>query len=149
MHSLDDAPAHQATSIISKDGGIKAMHLPPRITALCQPMDQSVLESLKWRYCKALLQRLLLEYQEGRLMIEFVKSINSVFMTAIAWDDLPSSTLTRSWNKLLPTVDSTHEQSSSDDSNPAVDCEDLACQLDSGLQEEDIREWIDGDSDDQ
>ena len=69
-------------------------------------------------------------------------------MAATAWDDLPSSTLARSWNKLLPAVDST-EQSSSAEGDPAVECEDLARQLDSGLQEEDIMEWMDGNSDDQ
>ena len=32
-----------------------------------------------------------------------------VFMTAEAWNDLPPLTLTRSWNKLLSTVDSTED----------------------------------------
>ena len=69
-------------------------------------------------------------------------------MTATAWDNLPSLTLARSWNKLLPAVDSA-EQSSTAEADPAVECADLAHQLDGGLQEEDIIEWMDGDSDDQ
>ena len=64
-------------------------------------------------------------------------------MTATAWDDLPSLTL-----ELLPAVDSA-EQSSTAEADPAVECADLAHQLDGGLQEEDIIEWMDGDSDDQ
>ena len=114
----DNAPAYpEATSIVSKEGDIKAMYLPPNTTVLCQPMDQGVLESLKQRYRKALLQRLLLEDQEGRSIIEFVKSINIkdvVFMTPTAWDDLPSLTLARSWNKFLPAVDSAEQSSTAE-----------------------------------
>lgn len=102
---LDNAHTHpSAANLVGKEGNIKAMYLPPNTTALFQPMDQGVLEALKWRYCKALLQNLLLEDQEGRSIIEFVKKINMkdvVYMTAAAWDDLPSLTLARSWNKLL------------------------------------------------
>ena len=116
-------------------------------------MGQGVLEALKRRYRKAMLQKLLLEDQDGRSIIEFVKKINmkdAVYMIAAAWDDLPPLTLTRSWNKLLAVVASTEQSSSveSDQACVAAECEDLAHQLDSGLQDEDIREWMDGDSDD-
>ena len=64
---LDNAPAHPDASIlVSKEGTIKGMFLPANTTALVQPMDQGVLEAVKRRYRKALLQRLLLEDQEGR-----------------------------------------------------------------------------------
>ena len=41
------------------------------------------------------------------------------------------------------------EQSSTAEADPAAEWADLARQLDSGLQEEDLIEWMDGDSDDQ
>ena len=36
----------------------------------------------------------------------------------------------------------------SDQAGAVTECEDLARQLDSNLQDEDIREWMNGDSDD-
>ena len=39
-------------------------------------------------------------------MIAFVKMINvkdTIYMTAVAWDDIPSLTLSKSWLKLLGT----------------------------------------------
>ena len=55
---LDNAPTHlAATNLVSKEGNIRAMYLPPNTTALFQPMDQGVLEAFKRRYCKALLQK--------------------------------------------------------------------------------------------
>ena len=87
---LDIAPTHPAAmNLVSKEGNIKAMYLPPNTTALFQPMYQGVLEAFKRRYRKALLHKLLLEDQEGRSIIDFVKKINMkdvVYMTAAAWD---------------------------------------------------------------
>ena len=74
---LDNIPSHpDASSLISKDGNIKALFLPPNTTPLLQPMDQGVLEALKRWYRKALLQKLLLEDENGRSIVEFVKQIN-------------------------------------------------------------------------
>ena len=74
---LDNAPAHPDESVLlSSDKSIKAMFLPPNTTALIQPMDQGELESLKRRYQKSLLRKLLLLDQEGDSMITFVKKIN-------------------------------------------------------------------------
>ena len=82
------------------------MLLPPNTTALIQPINQGVLESLKRRYRKSLLRKLLLLDQGDDSMIDFVKKINvkdAVYMTAGAWDDIPSLTLSKSWLKLLGT----------------------------------------------
>lgn len=38
---LDNAPTHPDADEL-KDGDIKAMFLPPNVTAICQPMDQGV-----------------------------------------------------------------------------------------------------------
>ena len=102
---LDNAPAHPDESVlISSDKSIKAVFLPPNTTALIQPMDQGVLKSLKQHYHKSLLRKLLLLDEEGDSMITFVKKINvkdAIYMTAVAWDDIPSFTLSKSWLKLL------------------------------------------------
>ncbi|KAJ8892127.1 hypothetical protein PR048_004707 [Dryococelus australis] len=43
---LDNAPSHPNEEEL-QDGEIKARFLPPNVTAICQPMDQDVLETLK------------------------------------------------------------------------------------------------------
>ena len=45
---LDNAPAHpDVSSLVSKDGNIKAKYLPANTTAIIQPIDQGVLEATK------------------------------------------------------------------------------------------------------
>ena len=144
---LDNAPSHpDLPTLVSKDGNIKALFLPPNTTSLFQPMDQGVIEAMKRRYRKALLQKL---DQDGRSIIQFVKQISMkdvVYMTAAAWEDIPSLTLTKSWNKLLRT-ESTAEVSvdSGDGSDEVLQ---LAQQLDSNLETEDVNTWINVDSGD-
>ena len=142
---LDNASSHpDLPTLVSKDGNIKALFLPPNTTSLFQPMDQGVIEAMKRRYRKALLQKLLLEDQEGRSIIQFVKQINIkdvVYMTATAWEDIPSLTLMKSWNKLLRTAEV------SVDSGDGIDeVLQLAQQLDSNLETEDVNTWINVDS---
>ena len=63
---LDNCSAHpDAEELVSDDGKIFAKFLPPNVTSLIQPMDQGVLESLKRRNKKKLLQRLLIEDESG------------------------------------------------------------------------------------
>ena len=64
-------------------------------------MDKDFLESVKRRRKRFLLQRLLSE--DGKSMLAFLKAIDikDVYMSAQAWNDLPRSTLLKSWNKLL------------------------------------------------
>lgn len=80
-------------------------------------------------------------------MIDFVKKINvkdAVYMTAGAWDDIPSLTLSKSWLKLLGTGHGITE--TSDDNAEEQTCEELAKQLDNNLSDSDISDWIGADS---
>ena len=63
------------------------LSLPPNTTPLIQTMDQGVLEALKRRYRRSMLQKLLLQDQAGQSVIECIKSINIkdvVYMSAAA-----------------------------------------------------------------
>ena len=52
---LDNFSAHPSEDeLISADGKITAKFLPPNVTALIQPMDQGVLESIKRVYRKSI-----------------------------------------------------------------------------------------------
>lgn len=101
-------------------------------------MDQGVIEAMKRRYHKALLQKLFFEDKEGRSIIQFVKQINMerhFYMTAAAWEDICSLTLTKSWNKLLHTGNPAEQSTSMVDSGGGSDeMLHLAQQLDSNLE---------------
>ena len=54
---LDNCSAHPSEDeLMSADGKITAKFLPPNVTALLQPMDQGVLESIKRVYRKSILR---------------------------------------------------------------------------------------------
>ena len=103
---LDNAPSYPAVeSLCSSDGEISCLYLPPNTTALIQPMDQGVLETIKRWYKRDLLLRLLNEENEGLNIAEFTKTLNIldvVLMSAKSWSEVEES---RSWHKLLSLSD--------------------------------------------
>ncbi|XP_069176831.1 tigger transposable element-derived protein 7-like [Procambarus clarkii] len=56
---LDNAPAHPISKLISRDGRIKCMALPPNTTSLIQPMDHGVILAAKRMYQTAMLEDVL------------------------------------------------------------------------------------------
>ncbi|KOC71274.1 Jerky protein homolog-like, partial [Habropoda laboriosa] len=58
---LDNTPAHPSTSELLEieRENVEILFLPPNVTSLIQPMDQSVIETFKRNYRKILLRRLL------------------------------------------------------------------------------------------
>lgn len=100
---LDNAPSHpECGQLVSEDGNITCHFLPANTTSLIQPMDQSVIETLKRRYRKKL-QELITE--EEMSLKEYWKQYNLkhvVYNVADAWSDVSEQTLKRAWNKLMP-----------------------------------------------
>ena len=148
---LDNAPSHPDEGrLISDDKKITAMFLPANTTSLIQPMDQGV---LKRRYRKSLLRKLLMADDENQSMIAFVKSLNIkdvIYMIGNAWEDVPSTTVCKSWFKLLHGDDSVPDETepSSIDKSSEESCEDILHQLDDSLTSEDISNWMSVDQDD-
>ena len=70
-----------------------------------------------------------------------------VYMTATAWDDLLPLTFTRSWNKLLGSTSG--QLSSSDEPEENDEVLELARQLDSNIENQDIDDWMDVDCSDE
>lgn len=106
---IDNAPSHPSDVILSSDG-IQALFLPPNVTALIQPMDQGILESIKRHYRHALLVSLLNECENDSMeaMLKVWKAINLrdvVFQTAEAWNKVENATITKSWRKMWPSID--------------------------------------------
>ena len=59
---LDNCSAHPSEDeLVSADGKITAKFLPPNVTALVQPIDKDVLESIKRVYRKSVLRDFILQ----------------------------------------------------------------------------------------
>ena len=99
---LQELPNFLCNSLAKhKDQGAK--FLPPNVTSVIQPMDQGVLESMKRRYRKKLLHSLIIADEMGTSIIDFLKIVDMkmvIKLVAEAWDEISSSTLRRSWEKL-------------------------------------------------
>jgi len=103
---LDNAPSHPSAETLSRENGrFTVKFLPPNVTSILQPMDQSVIETLKRLYRKQLLRRLLsADDSDTDTMLMFFKQINlkdCCYMLVEAWKSVESQTLKRAWNKLL------------------------------------------------
>ena len=83
---LDNCSAHPSEDeLVSADGKITAKFLPPNVTALVQPMDQGVLESMKRVYRKSIVRDLI---EQSTLTIEdFLKrtKIKKIVISS-TWD---------------------------------------------------------------
>ena len=106
---LDNCSAHpNEDELVSSDGKIIAKFLPPNVTSLIQPMDQGVLESLKRRYRRKILEELVFKDEEGVPILEFLKSLHMLRVSnliAACWSEIPAKTLQLSWRKILPACD--------------------------------------------
>ena len=101
---LDNCAAHPSEKeLVSDDGKIIAKFLPPNVTALIQPMDQGVLESIKRVYRKSILRDLVSQstftIQDFLKTLDMMKVIDTV---ATAWDMVTPAAIRNSWKKLMP-----------------------------------------------
>ena len=82
--------------LVSSDGKIIAKFLPPNVTSLIQPMDQGVLESIKRRYRRKILEELILRDDEGQSIITYLKSIHLLVVSRLVtacWEEITPRTL--------------------------------------------------------
>ncbi|CAB3220360.1 unnamed protein product [Arctia plantaginis] len=102
---VDNAPTHPTAELLERENGqFKTTFLPPNVTGLLQPMDQSVIETMKRHYRRQLLRKLLIEGAEDEeLVLANHSKINlkdCCNMVAEAWSLVTAVTLRRAWNKL-------------------------------------------------
>ena len=110
---LDNAPSHPDDSkLISDDGKIKVLYLPPNTTSLIQPMDQGIIYTCKRHYRKKQLQDCLVvipddtaeEDTRGADTLAKLKAYNlrdAIYNWAESWQSVKVETLINCWNKLL------------------------------------------------
>ena len=101
---LDNAPSHPATDELS-DGDIKALFLPPNVTAVCQGcLNQGVLEMLKKKYRRSFLSSLISTIDNNENYVTTLKKIDMLDVirwVAEAWEEISNISLARSGKILL------------------------------------------------
>ncbi|KAG5898696.1 hypothetical protein JTB14_030646 [Gonioctena quinquepunctata] len=151
-----------------ENGQFKTTFLPPNVTSLLQPMDQSVIETMKRHYRRQLLRKLLIEGAENEeLVLENHSKINlkdCCYMVAEAWSLVTALTLRRAWNKLkgLPSEKNKKKESEEnekqeygedDDDEDALSLEEIRKMIVkipgcTEVSAEDVGEWMACDTSD-
>ena len=101
---LDNAPSHPCEDTLERENGkFRVKFLPPNVTSLIQPMDQSVIETFKRLYRKQMLRKLLLtdETEDSDSQHAKIDMKDCCIMAADSWNLVKSSTLKKAWNKIL------------------------------------------------
>ncbi|XP_042211690.1 tigger transposable element-derived protein 7-like [Homarus americanus] len=103
--------------LVSNDGKIRCMFLPPNVTSLIQPMDQGIIVACKRIYQRRYLDDVLAFIEEdedltedtrGQRTVNNVKNYNlksAIFNLAASWKTLKTTTLVNAWKKLLYNVE--------------------------------------------
>ncbi|KRY82676.1 Jerky -like protein-like [Trichinella pseudospiralis] len=103
---IDDAPCHSSSELLDcKNSLFKVLFLPPNTLSLVQPICQTVIQSLKKRYRKQFLRKIVLSEADESDLVSQLKIISlkdCCYMIVQAYDcSISGHTLRVSWNKLL------------------------------------------------
>ncbi|XP_055380074.1 jerky protein homolog-like [Condylostylus longicornis] len=101
---LDNAPSHPpAEQLISEDGKIFVLYMPPNVTPLIQPMDQNVIRITKLNYRACLLSSILSTTNNSDI-ITAIKNINLkevVINLTAAWNKIDKEMILKCWKNIL------------------------------------------------
>ena len=141
---LDNCSAHPSEDeLISADGKITAKFLPPNVTALIQPMDQGVLESIKRVYRKSILRNLVSQstftIQDFLKRIDMIKIVDTV---ASAWDMVTPTAIRNSWKKLMPLPSSSMQNSDPSEETTNSEFIQQFSRMNITFTDDDIQNWI-------
>lgn len=100
---IDNAPSHASeTQLISDDGKIITMFLPPNCTPLIQPMDQNAIRITKLHYRKSLLVHVLsLDENDISKAIKNLTIKDAAFLLASSWNKLSPDIIAKCWKNIL------------------------------------------------
>lgn len=113
---IDNAPSHPPESqLISDDGSICAMFLPPNVTSLIQPMDQNVFKITKLYYRNSLLALMAGKQTELLDSIKMLTIKDAINLLDSAWSRISQQILNKCWKNILNLVS---EQDDPDDNIP-------------------------------
>ena len=101
---VDNCSAH-SDELSSRDGSVTCMFLPPNTTSLIQPMDQGVLQGMKNRYKRKLLQKVICaqdvdQTQSIKDVVKLHTVKDALYMLCDAWDEASPESIRKAYNKL-------------------------------------------------
>lgn len=138
---LDKLPKHiNAKDLVSSDGMIQTIILPPNCTPLLQPIDQMV----KAKYRKKLLVEFFSQGGDMSKSLEGVNLKNVIFALAQSWKSISSSTLRNSWNLWSVKNEPTEEESDVENDLPVSSWMEFLAEKNIAIEEENLTEWLEG-----
>lgn len=100
---LDNAPCHPSElELVSSDGKICVLYMPPNVTPIIQPMDQNVIRLTKLHYRSLLLSSIVAE--DNVPISEILKKItlkDAIINLIAAWDRVSEDVIKKCWGKIL------------------------------------------------
>ena len=101
---MDNCSAHPE-ELKTRDGSVTCMFLSRNTTSLIQPMDQGVLQAMKNRYKRKLLQKVICgqDLDPTQNIKELVKQHTlkeALYMLADAWEERSADSIFKAYNKL-------------------------------------------------
>lgn len=101
---LINAPGYpKCTNLITEDGKITALFLPPDYTLLMKPMYQDVIQAVKLAYRKKLLLKIIGEEDSIISILKKINLLDLVYDLAECWEMVTPNIIKKSWQKVLPT----------------------------------------------
>ena len=112
---IDNCSAHP-DELSSRDGSVTCMFLPPNTTSLIQPMDQGVLQAMKNRYKRKLLQKVICaqdldQTQSIKDVVKLHTVKDALYMLYDAWDEASPESICKAYKKLNIHLDNSQANS--------------------------------------
>ncbi|XP_025199361.1 tigger transposable element-derived protein 4-like [Melanaphis sacchari] len=86
--TVDNCPAHPLVQNIEF---IKVVFLPPNTTSVLQPMDQGIIKSLKVKFRKLLVLKVINREEQGKDIK--ISVLDAILMISDAWNDVSTTTI--------------------------------------------------------
>ena len=101
---IDNCSAHP-DELSSRDGSVTCLFLPPNTTSLIQPMDQGILQAMKNRYKRKLLQKVICsqdidQTQSIKDIVKLHTVKDALYMLSDAWYEGSPESICKAYDKL-------------------------------------------------
>ena len=99
---VDNAPSHPHIDVKN----VKLRFLPPNTTALIQPMDQGIIQTVKLKYYRYQNEHILVQMEKfpskcGSDLLKGVNVLDAIYWLNRAWNAVESSTVVKCFNKCV------------------------------------------------
>jgi len=99
---LDNCPAHPPKeSLVSRDGRIRVVYLPPNTTSRIQPMDQGIISVFKRRYRREMMSDHASDVRSIEAYLKALTLKDVVHLMGRAWNGVTQVGIQATWSKAL------------------------------------------------